>query len=94
VSIGRYYGVKRGAVVKWHGARVAELTIGEVDRTIPEGATWTLRFTPRRVVTGNTRRELAHQLHRMAIDYKAKGQPCSAYAYMDKIDALLEEAQP
>jgi hypothetical protein len=90
MTIGRYYGMTEGAVVTWHGERVQELVIGSVDRNKPEGADWILRFTPRtKLPKGATRKELATRLHALAINYKVRGQPGSAVAYMQALDAAI-----
>ena len=93
MAIGRYYGLTEGAVVTWHGERVRELVIGSVDRNKPDRAHSILRFTPRRSLPqGATRKDLAARLHALAIDYKVRGQPGGAIAYMRSLDAAIRSA--
>jgi len=79
MSIGRYYGITAGAIVRWHGERVAELTIGAVDRSKPEGADWTLRFTPTGSLTGADRRGLARRLHALSVDCRRDAWPLTEF---------------
>ena len=79
MSMSRHYGITRGAIVRWQGERVAELTIGDVNRKPPEGADWTLRFTPIRQLTGAARRNLARRLHDLAVDCRRNARPLTEY---------------
>ena len=92
MATGRYYGNTAGAVVTWAGERVTKLTIGAVDRQKPEGADWILRFTPQRDMSGKDRRALAMRLNELAVDYKLRGQPGSAVAYLGAIDRAIKSA--
>lgn len=88
MSTSCYYGHAAGAVVRWRGDKVMSLVVGSVDRRPPEGADWTLRFSPRGAVA--KARPLALRLYSLSIA-RHRGE-LSAPQYLDAIDCAIVDA--
>ena len=85
MSVGLYYGHTRGVVAHWSGNRLVSCTVGAVDRHPPEGAAWTLKFTP----TGEGDKCLANRMAVLKSEY-ASGL-LDAAVYLDAVDETVEK---
>ena len=81
MTIAAYNGYATGARAEWRGRRFISITIGVIDRHPPEGATWTLRFSPRRTLKDKA---LAERLSSLATSYHRKANTTGSIEQADR----------